>query len=105
MFAIPRCGGCIENVFDLIIEQVLMRSVKTHGSLTRGKGMTENQHLLWVLSMPTCANINEDVKKYTSISYKTSDQLMTSYQMIKTLSSTVDLISYLIAPEPFSNNT
>ena len=37
---------------DLIIEQVLMRSVKTHGGLTRGKGMTENQGLVWVLSMP-----------------------------------------------------
>ncbi len=32
----------------LIIEQVLMRSVKTHGGLTRGKGMTETQRLLWV---------------------------------------------------------
>ncbi|RUM44711.1 MAG: hypothetical protein DSY80_04110 [Desulfocapsa sp.] len=27
---------------DLIIEQVLMRSVKTSGSLTRGKGMTDS---------------------------------------------------------------
>ena len=28
---------------DLIIEQVLMRSIKTHGGLTRGNGMTEKQ--------------------------------------------------------------
>ena len=26
---------------DIIIEQVLMRGIKTHGGLTRGKGMTE----------------------------------------------------------------
>ena len=52
---------------DHIIEQVLMRSVKTHGGLTRGKGMTETQCLLWVLSMPACANINESMQKYTSI--------------------------------------
>ncbi len=28
---------------DLAIEQVLMRSIKTHGGLTRGKGMSETQ--------------------------------------------------------------
>ena len=59
---------------DLIIEQVLMRSVKTPGGLTRGKGMTETQLWLWVLSMPACANINESMQKYTCISYETSDQ-------------------------------
>ena len=31
---------------DLIIEDVLMRSIKTHGGLTRGKGMTENQRVV-----------------------------------------------------------
>ena len=30
---------------DLIIDQVLMRSIMTHDGLTRGKGMTENQPL------------------------------------------------------------
>ena len=33
---------------DLIIEQVLMRSMKTSGGLTRGRGMTEQQRLVWV---------------------------------------------------------
>ena len=37
----------------LVIEQVLMRS------LTRGKGMTENQCLVWLMSMPACAGTNE----------------------------------------------
>ena len=35
---------------DLIIEQVLMISIKTHGGLTRGKGMTEDQR--WCGSCP-----------------------------------------------------
>ena len=43
---------------DLVIEQVLMRSLKTSGGLTRGRGMTENQHLLWLLSEPACAEVN-----------------------------------------------
>ena len=47
---------------DVIIEQVLMRSIKTHGGLTRGKEMTENQRLVRVLSMPVCASINETLQ-------------------------------------------
>ena len=40
---------------DLVIEQVLMRSLKTSGGLTRGRGFTEQQRLIWLLSMPACA--------------------------------------------------
>ena len=58
----------------LIIEQVLMRCIKTHGGLTRGKGMTENQRLVWVLSMPVCASINETMQKFSVVSYEISDQ-------------------------------
>ena len=36
---------------DLIIEQVLMRSLKSRGGLTRGCGVTESVRLLWVMSM------------------------------------------------------
>ena len=34
---------------DLVIEQVLRRSMKTSGGLTRGCGMTERQRLIWSL--------------------------------------------------------
>lgn len=40
---------------DLVIEQVLMRSLKTSGGLTRGRGFTEQQRLIWLLSMSACA--------------------------------------------------
>ena len=43
---------------DLIIEQVLIRSVKTTGGLTRERGMSETQRLVWLMSMPACADIN-----------------------------------------------
>ncbi len=43
---------------DRIIEQVLMRSLKTSGGLTRGTGMSETQRLVWLLSMPIRAEIN-----------------------------------------------
>ena len=38
---------------DLIIEQVLMRSVKTTGGLTRGRGMSETQRLVWLIITET----------------------------------------------------
>ena len=43
---------------DLVIKQVLMRSMKTSGGLTRGRGMTEQQRVIWLLSMPACAEVN-----------------------------------------------
>ena len=52
---------------DLIIEQVLMRSIKTGGGLTRGRGMTAIQRLVWLLSMPACADINCSMQELTVI--------------------------------------
>ena len=46
---------------DMIIEQVLMRSLRTTGVLTRGSVMTELQRLMWLLSTPASAIICVDV--------------------------------------------
>lgn len=92
---------------DLIIEQVLMRSIKTHGGLTRGKGMTETQRLLWVLSMPACANINDAMQKFSGVSYETSDQHkdISKVRQARDVKDTLDLISYLKERDPFKENT
>lgn len=36
---------------DHIIEQVLMRSIRSRGGLTRGRGVTESVRLQWIYSM------------------------------------------------------
>ena len=59
---------------DLVIEQVLMRSVKSQGRLTRGRGMLESQRLVWLLSMPSCAQGNISMQTLTGVRYETSDQ-------------------------------
>ena len=59
---------------DLFIEQVLMRSVKSNGDMTRGRGMTEMQRNVWLLSMPACAQINEAMQQLTGVQYSTSEQ-------------------------------
>ena len=43
---------------DLVIEQVLLKSTKTSGGLTRGRGMTDQQRSTWLMSMPVCAEVN-----------------------------------------------
>ena len=43
---------------DLVIEQVLMRSMKKSDGRARGRGMTEQQRLIRLLSMPICAEMD-----------------------------------------------
>ena len=57
-----------------MIEQVLMRSVKSSGGLTRCQGMGEAQRAEWLLSMPACADINNAMVELTGVGFHTSDQ-------------------------------
>ena len=41
---------------------------------TRGRGLTETQRLVWLLSMPACAGVNAALQDLTAITYNTSDQ-------------------------------
>jgi len=59
---------------DLVIEQVLMRSLKTTGGLTRGRGMTELQRHIWYLSRPVCAEIMNAMQQQTNVALETSEQ-------------------------------
>ena len=60
---------------DLVIEQVLMRSLKTSGSLTRGSGMSERQQAIWLLSMPLSAEVNRTMQDFTGKKYQTRDNI------------------------------
>ena len=59
---------------DLVIEQVLMRSVKSSGGLTHGRGMAESQRAQWLLSIPACASISSAMQEFTSRCYASSGQ-------------------------------
>ena len=59
---------------DLVIEQVLMRSIKATGGLTLLRGLTETQMLVWLLSMPVCAGVICALQDLTAVTYNTSDQ-------------------------------
>ena len=55
---------------------VLGRIVRTpnYGTRDMRKTMTENQRMVWVLSMPVCTSINETMQTFSGGSYEASDQ-------------------------------
>ena len=60
---------------DQTIEQELMASVKRVGGLTRGRGMTEIQRAKWLLSTPTCAEIENSVRTITGCPSKQANNI------------------------------
>ena len=92
---------------DLLIEQVLMRSVKTTGGLTRGRGMSESQRITWLLSTPIiCAEVNMALQDYTSVQYGTSDQHkeQRAARQARDTDDTHKLIGYMSSKDPFRND-
>lgn len=59
---------------DLVIEQVLMRSLKSRGGLTRGSGFTDIQRTTWLFSMPLCSTYNLAMQEYTRVLFESSEQ-------------------------------
>ena len=91
---------------DLIIEQVLMRTMKTSGGLTRGRGMSEQQRLIWLLSMPACAEVNRAMQELTGVSYNSGEQNkdMTQARQARDWKDTQTLLSYLQERNPFTSD-
>ena len=59
---------------DLIIEQVLMRSIKSQGGLTRGRGFGVEQRTTWLLGMPQCASVHLAMQDLIGVVHETSIQ-------------------------------
>ena len=91
---------------DLIIEQVLMRSIKTTGGLTRGRGMTETQRLVWVLSVPVCVEMNHSMQEFTNVQYATSDQHkdMSQSRQERDVKDTNTMLLFLASRDPFGDD-
>ena len=50
---------------DLAIKQILMRSIKSSGGLTRGTGLGENERLIWLMCMPAYAEVDQAMQDVT----------------------------------------
>ncbi len=89
---------------DLVIEQVLMRSVKATGGLTRGRGMNEVTRLQWLLSMPSRARINEAMQCYTGTIREMNEQHKENRQSRKNrdMADVRKVARYLLQRNPFT---
>ncbi|XP_021375007.1 uncharacterized protein LOC110464230 [Mizuhopecten yessoensis] len=89
---------------DLIIEQVLMRSLKTSGCLTRGSGMSEIQRTVWLLSMSIGAEVNDAIQYFTNAYLFTCEQHRdaSSARQSRDVSDTLEILNYLSQRNPFS---
>ena len=84
------------------LEQVLMRSMKTSGGLTRGRGMTEQQQVIWSLAMPACAEVNRAMQQLTGVSFNSGEQNkdMAQAMQARDWKDTQTLLSYLQERSP-----
>ena len=88
-----------------IHQQVLMRSLKTTGGLTRGRGMTELQRTFLLLSTPACAEVNRAMQEVTNVTYEASEQHKETSQvrLQRDFKDSLKILQYAIARNPFDN--
>ncbi len=84
---------------DLLIEQVLMRSMKTSGGLTRGRGMTETQRLVCLMAHPVCAEVNNAMQQLTE-----QHKDLTTARQGKYMTDSCELLEFLESRNIFSDN-
>ncbi|XP_069109699.1 uncharacterized protein [Argopecten irradians] len=91
---------------DLVIEQALMRSIKSVGGLTRGRGMSEQQRAVWLLSMPACADINQAMQDATEVNYITNEQHKecSKSRRERDGKDTAMVLDYLVQRNPFDGD-
>jgi hypothetical protein len=71
-----------------------MRSMKISGGLTRGRVMTEQQRITWLLAMPACAEVNDAMQELTGVNYNTGEQN-------KDMTDARQVLNYLHDRNPF----
>ena len=83
-----------------------MRSMKTSGGLTRGRGMTETQRLVLLMAHPVCAEVNNAMQQLTDVQYNTREQhkYLTTARQGKDMTDLCELLEFLESRNPFSDN-
>lgn len=98
---IKRWGGLSP---DLIIEQVLMKTIKSNSGLTRRRGMDEDQRQLWVQAMIPASEMNDAMQSFTGLKYSSSEQHneSTASRQNRNFKDLKKVVSFLALYDPFS---
>ena len=62
------------NFTDQTIEQFLMRTLKTSGGMTHGRGIKDSTLAKWVHALPRCAPTCDALERFTGVHTGTSEQ-------------------------------
>lgn len=74
-FTINRTGTPWAGVWsDMVIEQTLMRSMKSSGGLTRGRGITDSVLAKWVCGSPGGTAICTSLEEFAEVVFATGEQ-------------------------------
>ena len=88
---------------DLSIEQIMMRTIKSRGGLTRGRGFTESVRILWVYSMHKCASMHQSRSELTGLKQTTSEQHvdMGRTRIKRNFNDLSAMVSWIKSHDPF----
>ena len=109
LFVVRHSDSYWSGIFsDLCIEKVLMRSIKSVGGLTRGRGFQESTSLLWLLSMPACGEVHKALQEVTVLSQPDGDAVHKDISQSRLKRDAKDLqtvLDYLQERKPFTQNS
>ena len=89
---------------DLVIEQVLMKSIKSSGGLTHGRGMDETQRTRWLQAMPIFAQISDEIKSVQERNGTEINKDLTKSRRTRDHEDTSKIFQYLEQHTPFIEN-
>ena len=83
-----------------------MRSVKATGGLTRGRGSSETQKIVWLLSTSLTEEINKVMQGLTGIQYVTSEEhkKTTATRIQRDMDDITKLIKFLERRNPVTES-
>lgn len=88
---------------DMTIEQVLMRSMKTQGGLTHGRGLSESVLTKFVLTMIILVEVCNNMEKFCNVSFATTEQHIDSreYRIKRDVANLKNITFFFNRYDPF----
>lgn len=105
-FTIRRSDKFWSGVWtDQTIEQVVMRSMKSQGGLSHGRGITDSNLVTWVATIPTVMELTLQLEEFCGVEYNTTEQHVDA-RMTRVRRDEADvalLLQWFLAHDPFPN--
>lgn len=88
---------------DMTIEQSLMKTMKSLGGLTHGRGIKDSVLSKWTLGMVYLHNVCDEIEQFCNVAFPTSEQHaeMTSSRINRDNGDVLKLMDWLCQHSPF----